>query len=147
MANISTKTREELIDLVEEVYMTGFIRPYQIWKAFKENNVSIDIKTVRNYVAIVRRRIRKKYRNIDLSRILKKELQSLDFMECRAWVNYQAAEPGPEKSLAMNSVIKIKERRAKLLGLDSETLVLGKKERTLEDLLKEDDDKNQQTIN
>ena len=144
MGNIPNLEREELIESVEMLLIMGYSRPTEIMR----NDLRITVfETAKRYISIAQRRLRNRYKKVEASKIITKELRDLDFMEKQLWQAYQNADNTNEKTGAVNSIIKCKERRAKLLGLDSETLLLGKKEKTLEDLLREDDEKNEQTIN
>jgi len=90
-----------------------------------------------------------------LDKVLAKELRDLDFMEKQMWVAFFSRSPvsvgldekGKEKVMMkgttpyekagiMNSLLKCKERRAKLLGMDTENVRSGVA-KTLEDLIAE----------
>ena len=144
MGNQITIIREEVVDMVEELMLMGFDKRYQIWQAIKSKGYGTDYKTIGKYMDVVRRRSRKRFREVDIKNVLKKELGKLSLMERQAWKNFMASEPGNEKSGALITISKIMERRAKLLGLDTEERPA---ERTLEDLIKDDDEENEQTIN
>ncbi len=135
--------REELIERVEALLIMGFTRPTEIMR--QEPRIK-DWETAKRYLSIAQRRLRNRYKKINTDKILKKELRDLDYMEKKLWLNYHGAINANEKTGAINGILKCKERRAKLLGLDTENInpAMAK---TLEDLLKEDDEKNEQTIN
>jgi len=143
MGNKPNLERENLIEKVEGLLAMGFTRPTEVLR--QERRIK-DFQTAKRYLEIARRRFYNRYKKINQDKVLKRELRDLDFMEKRLWINYSNAINSNERTGAINSIIKCKARRAKLLGLDTEN-VNPQMARTLEDLIKEDDEKEQQTIN
>lgn len=146
MGNILTETREGIMDLVEELFIMGFTKGTRVSELLKKKGYELDIKTVRKYLDIARRRLHNKYKEINRNKVLRREIRDLDYMEQQQWINFRGADNANEKSGAMNTILKIKERRAKLLGLDTENLNLGGA-KTLEDLIKENEKDDQQRDN
>lgn len=154
MGNIITEKREEIIDMVEELFVMGFTKPYECWKILvnkAEQSAKagrrdmelekIDVRTVRNYIDIVRRRIRNKYKLIDNNKVLKKELRDLDYMEKQLWSSFKGSLQPKDRASLMNTILKCKARRAKLLGLDTENLNINQP-KTIEDLFDEYENRN-----
>ena len=133
MANKPNLEREEIIERIEGLLIMGFWRPTEILK--QERRIA-DFETAKRYIDIAQRRLRNRYSQINKEKILKRELRDLDFMEKRLWLNYDHAINYNEKTGAINAILRCKERRAKLLGLDIETLKIGPI-KTLEDLIQE----------
>ena len=144
MGDIPDEKKEEIVELVEELYIMGIERATEVVKnlARQDPAITIDQRTAGRYIDIVRRRIRNRYKKIDMNQVLKKELRDLNYMEKRLWQSFHG-EPN-ERSGIINSILKVKERRAKLLGMDTENVRPGVA-KTLEDLLKDDDEKNEST--
>lgn len=151
MGNKLTEKREEIIDMVEELFVMGYNRPYRIQKILKAKAESdkdlelakVDLGTIRNYVDIVQRRIRNKYKQIDNNKVLKKELRDLDYMENQLWSAYKTSMASKDKASLMNTILKCKARRAKLLGLDTENLNINPP-KTIEDLFDDYENDNKQ---
>lgn len=142
MNEITIREREEIIDIVEECYIMGLTRPYQILKVLEKQDppIRIDWRTAGRYLDIARKRTNKRFSKIKLDNVLKKDLRDLELMEKRMWKTLTGSKKALEKSASANTILKCKERRAKLLGLDTENINRGMA-RTLEDLLREDDEK------
>ena len=155
MSYPTNEKREELISLVEELVIMGVNKRADIWRYLSERGETTDVKTVGVYMDIARRRTRNRYKKIALDKVLAKELRDLDFMEKQMWVAFFSRSPvsvgldekGKEKVMMkgttpyekagiMNSLLKCKERRAKLLGMDTENVRSGVA-KTLEDLIAE----------
>lgn len=143
MANKGNLEREEILEKVEGFLMMGVRMPTEVMR--QEKRIG-DFQTAKRYIEISKRRLRNRYKNIERNKILKRELRDLDFMEKKLWFVFSSAANSNEKTGVINSIIKIKERRARLLGLDTENINPGLS-KTLEDLIREDDEKNEQTIN
>lgn len=133
MANRPNLEREEIIERIEGLLVMGYWRPTEILK--QERRIA-DFETAKRYIDIAQRRLRNRYSQINKDKILKRELRDLDFMEKRLWLNYDHAFNYNEKTGAINAILKCKERRAKLLGLDIEIMKVGPI-KTLEDLIHE----------
>jgi hypothetical protein len=141
MGNRTNEKREEIIDMVEELFVMGYTRPYRIQKILRakgesEKNLdlqNITFETIERYIDIVHRRIRNKYKNIDNNKVLKKELRDLEYMESQLWSAYKGSMASKDKASLMNTILKCKARRAKLLGLDTENLNINPP-KTIEDL-------------
>lgn len=137
MGNKTAEEKEELLMKVEELIMQRVDRPYEISKI-----LGIAKDTADSYKNIALRRIRnrsQKFNNLD--KILKRELADLDYMEKKCWHTFRSDNNPNAKNGAMNTINKIKERRAKLLGFDTENVNQGKS-KTLEDLLQDDENKS-----
>ena len=140
MGNKPNYQREKLIEAVEAQIIMGYKSPTEILKIFP-NDIK-DWDTARRYIRIAERRLRNRYKEIDRNKILKKEIRDLEYMEKRLWKNFKSAINDNISSGAINTIIKVKERRAKLLGLDTENVNQGHA-RTLEDLIRENREKAQ----
>lgn len=148
---LPSEVREEIIEIIEELYIMGFTKRSEVWRYLQKIGKTIDVRTVDTYLFIVTRRIRNRYKKIDLDKTLKKEIRDLDYMQKKMWLVYNSASTSAERTGVINSILKIKERRAKLLGLDTENINKGTA-KTLEDLIAENeksniDKKNQQGNN
>ncbi len=152
MANLPNTTKEQIVEIVEDLFIMGIKEPLKIWRVFKKEcekrqssieNIP-DIKTIRNYVDIVRRRIRNRYKRVNLNNVLKEELRDLDYIQKQLWDDYRTAFDPKDRVQIIRAIIDCKERKAKLLGLDTENKNPAPA-KTLEDLIKEDDEKNEQT--
>lgn len=99
--------------------------------------LGVAYNTAKDYKKIARDRLDKAAEKaIDLTTILKNELKEIEYIEKKAWESYVIAKSGNERTGAMNTIVKCKERRAKLLGLDTENINEGKS-KSLEQLLDE----------
>lgn len=149
MGNKLSEKREEIIDMVEELFVMGYTRPYRIQKILKAkgdaekdmNLSSLTYETIENYINIIRRRIRNKYKLIDNNKVLKKELRDLDYMENQLWSSFKGSLQPKDRASLMNTILKCKARRAKLLGLDTENLNINQP-KTIEDLFDEYENRN-----
>lgn len=138
------ETREEILEQIEELYIMGFVKPRQVAELLEKQGTRISIDTVKAYTSIVLRRMRNRYKSISRERMMKKELQSLDYMENAAWISYRKAANTNERSGGLRTILQIKERRAKLLGFDTENLNVHVS-KTLEDLLADSDYEEKQS--
>lgn len=120
--NKESLEREQLLDEVEEAFVMGITRPAQLLRIGSLAGRIKEWETAKRYLEIVRRRIRNRYSEIIRDKIFKKELRDLDFMERKLWIVYSTASLPNDKTGVINSIIKIKERRAQLLGFDSKNL-------------------------
>lgn len=145
MADLPTEKIEEIIDAVEELHLMGYRKGIEVWRLLEKRGLKCNIKTIYKYKMIVQRRLRNRYRKIKLDKLLSDQLSEIEYMQKRAWADYQTLPPGNERTGCMNTILKCKERIAKLLGMDTENLNQGRA-KTLEDLIREDDEKNEQTI-
>ena len=125
----------------EELFIMGVTKPSQILRVDKIKGRIAEPETAKKYLNTVSRRIKNRYKKIERDKILKKELGDLDFMETKLWIVYSNATLANEKTGAMNSILKVKERRAKLLGFDSETFNLGDAPKNIWALLADENDK------
>lgn len=117
--------KEEILDKIEELFIMGIRRPSQVLKISEMQTKVKTFDTANQYIEIVKRRIRNKYKKFNREEIIKKELRDLDFMEKKQWINYSKADNSNERTGIINSFLKIKERRAKILGLDTNNINLS----------------------
>ncbi|XOB41781.1 MAG: hypothetical protein ACKKMS_00055 [Candidatus Nealsonbacteria bacterium] len=136
--------KEKLLEDVEELFIMGITRPAQILRVPAIAGRIAEPETAKKYLDIIRRRLRNRYKQVERDKILKKELRDLDFMERKLWLVYNSTTLANEKTGVMNSILKIKERRAKLLGFDIETFNISKAPKNIWALLAEENDKGPQ---
>jgi hypothetical protein len=105
---------------------------------------NLNFETIENYINIIRRRIRNKYKLIDNNKVLKKELRDLDYMENQLWGSFKGSLQPKDRASLMNTILKCKARRAKLLGLDTENLNINQP-KTIEDLFDDYENREQQS--
>lgn len=136
--------KEKLLEDVEELFIMGITRPAQILRVPAITGRIAEPETAKRYLDIIRRRLRNRYKQIERDKILKKELRDLDFMERKLWIVYSSGSNSSEKTGAMNSILKVKERRAKLLGFDIENFSISKTPKNIWALLAEENDQGPQ---
>ena len=120
MATKTNQEREEIIDSVIDLVMMGFDKPYQIQKMMKD---IAKWQTAKSYLDEAKRRIAKIYdAGANRERTLKKELVGLQYMERKCWEIFGEASSYNERTGAIRTILSIKERRAKLLSLDTDNL-------------------------
>ena len=141
MGNLPSEITEEVINMIEELYCMRIRKGAEIWRFLNKNGYKLNPATVYKYIGIVRRRLRNKYKQIKLNKALTDELNDLDYMQKKLWIDYQKAISENGRAAFMNSILKCKERISKLLGLDTININQGQS-KTLEDLLDEDDENN-----
>ena len=119
------KEKEELIDKAVDLILMGFDKPYHLMKMLPVSNMN----TAKRYLEAAEKRMAAIYERVgDRERALKKDLADLEMNEKRVWDEFEASK---KKKFPMSinsvtqSIVKIKERRAKLLGLDITNLNLS----------------------
>ena len=142
MGDIELIKKEGLLETTEELIMQKISKDTEIARI-----LGIDERTAKKYKSIALRRMRNRAKKFnDLDKMLKQELSDLEYMEKKCWLIFRTSTTPNEQAGAMNSINKIKERRAKLLGFDTENVNQGKS-KTLEDLLNADDIKEKENEN
>jgi len=119
------KEKEELIDRAIDLILMGFDKPYHLMKMLPVAHID----TAKRYLESAEKRIGQIYERVgDRDRALKKDLADLEMNEKRVWDEFEASKK-KKNPMSINhvtqSIVKIKERRAKLLGLDITNLNLS----------------------
>lgn len=123
MATKSNQEREEIIDKIIDLVMMGLDKPYQIQKALGD---IAKWQTAKSYLEEAKRRIVKIYdTQSNRADTLKRELAGLQYMERKCWEIFNKANSYNERTGAIRTVLSIKERRAKLLSLDTDNIKLA----------------------
>lgn len=126
MPRNTLEEKEEILDHCVELYLRGYKTSQQLFSATTRNEIG-DLRTAKGYLRIVERRLRNQWRNLDTGKFLRKELQQLDLWEKLAAKEFDRATKPIDRARIIDSIIKIKERRAKLLSLDGENLAVSQK--------------------
>lgn len=117
---MSTKTldeREKIIERVEELFLMGHRTAWQVYNHTERSLVS-NYDTAKRYLTIVHRRLRNRWKNTDMEKILRNDLQELEMLERFCWQMFAESENYAPKIAAMQNLLKIKAHKARLLGLD-----------------------------
>lgn len=121
MATKTLDERENIIDRMEELYLMGARSAWQLYQKTTRSEVS-NYDTCRRYLRVIERRLLHRWKNLDRQKILRRELQQLEMMEKNAWSAYEQATNASAQMDIFRTILKVKERRAKLLQLDGMTL-------------------------